>query len=413
MDAQRSFHMHGAKDRAAVYRVRSLAWTLAFAAMSALSSAGGAEPYVPRDDKEVLETLPTALFSNRDEVTDLRQRLALDPTNPELAAAAAARFMKLGSQTGDPRFYGYARAAIHAWWSTDDPPSEILRLRAKLKEKNHDYDLALADLKLLLKREPRDVQGWFEVSNIFRVQGKYDQARQACNQLSEFAGPFAAVLCRAPIMAVTGEANEAYDLLEKMLPEARTDYPTTVQWILTVQAEIATALGRDDTAEERLREGMASAPEDKYLLRAYGDFLLDHGRDAEALSLVEGHANDDGLLLCAAIAARRLGKDAEAAQLHAQLESRFDEIRQRGDQPLGRFEARFTLILKNDPQRALKLAMANWRLQKETHDTQTALETAIAARDPAGAKPVLAFLAANHTEHVALQKLVEQLTGAP
>ncbi len=409
MHDQRWFLVREQTHGMVIRRAWFVALSSTFAALAALAPAGAAEPYVPQDDDEVLETLPTALFSSRDEVTDLRKRLAGDPTNPDLASSTAARYMQLGSQTGDPRFFGYARAALQAWWQADDPPPDILKLRAKLKEKNHDYDQALADLRLLLVREPHDIQGWIEASNISRVQGDYDQARQACDKLSEFAGPFATALGRVPIMAVTGQAEEAYAQLAAMVPEARAQYPSTVQWILTIQAEVALALGRDDEAETHLREALAAAPEDKYLLRAYGDFLLDRGREEEALALVEGHASDDGLLLCAAVAARRLGREAQAVEWQAQLASRFDEVRQRGDQPLGRFEARLALVLKNDPQRALALALANWRLQKETHDTQTVLEAALAAHDPLQAKPVLAFLAENHTEHAALQKLVEQL----
>ena len=40
----------------------------------------------------------------------------------------------------------------------------ILKVRAKLKEKEHDYDQALADLELVLKQKPRDVQTWVEKS---------------------------------------------------------------------------------------------------------------------------------------------------------------------------------------------------------------------------------------------------------
>jgi tetratricopeptide (TPR) repeat protein len=386
-----------------------LAFPIAFAAWAALTSARAAEPYIPRSDDDVLETLPTALFSSRDELANLRGNWSRDPTNPSLASGAANRYMQLGSQTGDARFYGYARAALQAWWKAVDPPPEILRLRAKLKEKNHEYDQALADLHRLLERDPQDVQGWIEASNIYRVQGRYDQARKACDKLSEFAGPFAIALARIPILAVTGQAEMAYDQLAALLPEAREQYPSTVQWFLTMQAEVALALGRYEWAEDHLREALDLAPEDRYLLRAYGEFLLDCDRPDDSLSLVEGRATDDGLLLCAAIAAKQLGREAKAAKLTAELESRFDEVRQRGDQPLGRFEAQFTLVLKHDPQRALALALANWRVQKEAHDTQMVLEAALAAHDPAQAQPVLAFLAENHTQHAAIDKLVEQL----
>jgi Tfp pilus assembly protein PilF len=379
------------------------------AVVTSLASTWAAELRIPQSDDEVLESLPTSLFASRDEVTQLRQRLASDPSNPTLASSVAARYMQLGSQTGDARFYGYARAALGSWWATDDPPSDILRLRAKLKEKNHDYDMALADLEQLLQREPRDVQGWIEVANIYRVQGRYDQARRACDLLEEFAGTFATAIARLPIMAATGQADEAYRQLAELLPEAKANYPSTLQWFLTMQAETAQALGNDDQAEAHWSEALELAPQERYLLRAYGEFLLDHDRADEALELVAGQPNDDGLLLCAALAARRLGREQEAAAFRSQLAARFQEVRQRGDQPLGRFEARHVLLLENDPRRALVLALANWRIQKEVHDTRTVLEAALAARDLEKAKPVLLFLAKNHVKHAALDPLVSQL----
>jgi len=54
-----------------------------------------------------------------------------------------------------------------------------------------------------------------------------------------------------------------------------------------------------------------------------------------------------------------------AAKWQTQLESRFEEIRLRGSQPHGRFDARYTLELKNDPQSALTIALANlWMLER-------------------------------------------------
>jgi Tfp pilus assembly protein PilF len=377
-----------------------------------MASTFGAEPYVPRDDAEVLESLPTALFASRDEMSLLRDRLATNPTNPQIAASVATRYMQLGGETGDARFYGYARAALRPWWQSDDPPPDVLRLRAKLNERNHDYDLALADLQRLLQCDPQDVQAWIETANINRVQGNYKQAQLACDRLNAFAGPFATAIARLPVMAAMGQAEEAYRQLAELLPEAKANYPSTIQWFTIMQAETAQALGRNDLAETHWRDAMERAPDDKYVLRAYGEFLLDHDRAGEALVLVAGRPNDDGLLLCAALAAQRLGREKDAVRWQAQMAARFEEVRQRGDLPLGRFEARSVLLLEKDPPRALALALANWRVQKEVHDTRTVLEAAIAANDPQSAHPVLQFLAENSARHAALEPLVKQLRGA-
>jgi tetratricopeptide (TPR) repeat protein len=366
-------------------------WSTPLVVALGLAAACAAEPFTPRDDGEVLESLPVALVASRDELSELRQRLAADPSDAGLAVDVSERYLRLGGETGDARFYGYARAALGPWWDDDD--------------------LALVDLQRLLALDPQDVQGWIETANLYRVQGDYDEARRACDALEKFAGPFATAIARLPIMAATGQAEEAYQQLGELLSEARSQYASTVTWFLTMQAETAQALGRDDQAEAHWREALAGAPQDRYLLRAYSEFLLDRDRVAEALELAADHEDDDGLLLCAAVAARQLGKAAEAARLKAKLAARFAEVRQRGDEPLGRFEARYALLLEDDPGRALELALANWRVQKEVHDTHAALEAAVAASDAEAARPVLEFLAKHRVQHAELTPLVAALEG--
>ena len=371
------------------------------------------DPYIPTNDNEVLETLPTGLRASWDEVSALRSQLSADPTNVEKADAVAGRFIQMAKRSGDPRFYGYARAALAPWWDNEVPPPAIIKLRAKINESDHFYDLALADLQLLLKQQPNDIQTWIEVCNLQRVQGKYAEAMKSSATLSEMAADVPATMSSAPILAVTGHADEAYAQLEKILPIAKDKWSGTVQWIITRQAEIAWALGRDEQAERHFREAISNDASDYYLLRAYSDFLMDRGRAAEVVPLVREHLSDTGVLLAAAIAASKTGDKVQAEKWTKELEDRFTEIRQRGAEPHLRYEARYFLELKNDPKQALALALGNWKNQKETRDTRTIFEAAIAAGDPAAAEAAVAFLRDNHTENVVLQKLAAQLEPIP
>ena len=377
--------------------------------LSSPALVAAAQPYTPAQDDEVLEQLPATFTAGRDELTTLRRRLAADPKNDALALETATRFVQLGDSESDWRFYGYARAAIQPWWDSADPPRDILRLRAKLKEKDHGYQPAAADLTLLLQSEPRNVQAWVTLSNIYRVLGDYDKAWQASEQMAQFAGPIPLAICRVPLQAASGKAQQAYAELAQILPQVRDRSPSTVQWILTMQGEIALALGKDQEAEEHFREGLKNKPGDKYLLRSYADFLLDRGRHKEVAPLLREYVNDNGIMLCAAIAARRSGDLPQAQQWQAELAERFAEMRLRGSSTQGRYEARYALQLKDDPREAVTLASANWKLQKEMHDARVLLEAAIAAHDGAAGRPVAVFLQEHGTENVLLLKLVEQL----
>ena len=365
---------------------------------------------MPDSDDEVLVVLPQVFLANRNELTELRERLNSNPDDPKLAADVASRYLAMGNRTGEPRYYGYARAAISKWWETE-ATAAVLKIRAKLKEKDHLYDEALADLQLAVKQSPNDAQAFIEIGNIYRVKGLYAEAMKIGDRLQEIAGDVPAALCRAPVMAQTGKAQEAYDLLSKILPDAEEKFPATVQFILTIRAEIADALGRDAEVKEHFIDGLARDAGDTYLLRGYGDFLLDQGQPAEALEMLREHTNDTGVMLRAAIAARESGELQLADQWTKELETRFEEIRLRGALPHGRFESRLELKLKDDPKAALTVALENWKKQKEVRDSRHVLEAAVAAQDPAAAKPVVEFLQSNGNEHVTLKNLLQQLEG--
>jgi hypothetical protein len=93
------------------------------------------------------------------------------------------------------------------------------------------------------------------------------------------------------------------------------------------------------------------------------------------------------------------------------LGDRFAASRQRGDTVHLREEAIYTLRLLNKPREALKLAQANWQIQREPADTRILLESALSARESTAAKPALDWLTHVKTEDVALTKLRQQLGG--
>ena len=380
----------------------SLTLSLPFGTVSA------EEPYIPESDDTVLTVLPRSLLVDRNAVRQLRQQLAADPQNLNLAVTVANRYLSIGKRDGDPRFFGYARSAISPWWDANDAAPQVLKLRAKLKENDHQFEAAAADLKLALLQKPNDPQLLLELANIYRVQGKFDAALLIGDQLEQSSGPVTAALCRAPIFVLTGRVREAEQILDEIKPAAEESFPSTLTWISAVQGDIALALGKNAKVESRFLKGLERNGDEVQLLRRYGDFLLDHERNKEALDLLRDHIGDNGVLLRAAIAAKRCDNPA-AEQWSRQLETRFNEIRMRGSEPHGRFESRFALHVQNDPDRALKLAAKNWERQKEVRDVRNFLEASIAVADPESASPVLEFLEQNNTKHSLLDSLVDQV----
>jgi predicted Zn-dependent protease len=134
----------------------------------------------------------------------LREELARQPHRLDLAVEIARRYTELGRVKGDPRFAGYAQAALANWWEQPEPPSEVLLLRATLRQRNHDFDAALLDLATLIRRNPRDGQARLTRATILQVQGDYAAAAAECTALRRLAPELVWAACSYGLASVNG-----------------------------------------------------------------------------------------------------------------------------------------------------------------------------------------------------------------
>jgi predicted Zn-dependent protease len=243
------------------------------------------------------------------------------------------------------------------------------------------------------------------------VQARYDDARRACGQLAAQASRPIAVACVAAVDGVTGRAERASAALREALVQAGADVSAPERlWVLTRLAEIDERRGDAAGAEDAFRRALALGIPDFYVQAAYADFLLDRGRAREVLELLKGKERSDLLLLRLAIAAKAAGAPQLGGHVQA-LADRFDAARRRGDTVHRKEEARFTLALLGQPQRALELAQADWAVQREPSDARVLLEAALAAQAPQAATPVLQWMQRSGIESVALRGLAQRLAG--
>ena len=369
--------------------------------------AGSAEPYIPDDDDAILERLPAARDPRVRVLALARARLAEDPANLNRAFSLASAYIALGQSQGDPRYEGYAQAALAPWWDLVEPPVPVLILRAMLEQRRHDFDAALAHLERVLARQPRHPQALLTKATILGVQGKPDQALESCAELTGAVEILVEAACTASAYGLAGRAREGYRLLQEGRRRSPGAEPLLQVWAHTILGELAEQLGYVAAAEKHFRDALSLA-RDPYLLGAYADFLLDQDRPGEVLELLEDESRIDPLLLRLALAERRLGAAALDEHL-ALLQDRFDAARRRGDSVHLREEARFTLHLLDQPGEALELARRNWATQREPADARVLLEAALAASKPAAAQPVLEWLERTGLEHVGIEALVDRL----
>lgn len=387
-----------------------LAKTLIFTVLFFCAAASSAVPTIPTDANQVLERLPArptdpAMSGLR----ELRRQLAADPDKLTLATDLADRYFRLAVREGDPRYIGYAQAALAPWWGLAEPPTEVLVLRAGLTQYLHDFNGALADLSRAIARDPGNLTAWSYRAVIYIVMGRYDEARRDCREFAARDGGLIATACEPTVDALSGNAAAAYARLEQALRRNPSASASQRLWVLTRLAEIAQRLGRMQDAEARYRSALQLGIDDQYLLTSYAELLLDIKRPAEVVELLKDKTRNDVLLLRLALAEKSLGLPVTTTH-QAAIQSRIDAARLRQDKLHLSDEAIFELAFRNNPQEALRLARENWDMgQREPGDARILMEAALAAKQPEGAAAALEWQSSNRHEDVILLRLAGQL----
>ena len=379
-------------------RIACVAWLLALAC-----GAPGAAPYVPSDDQQVLERLPEQVTAQAGELQRLRAQAAAAPADATRATALADAYYRIARSEGDPRYLGYAQAALAPWRDAASAPSQVLVSRAAILQSNHAFDAALADLDVVLAREPRNARALLLRATILTVQGKYAAARRDCPRLFGVAPEIYVFDCQAAIDSLTGNARGAVSMLEHALAD-RNVAAAERGWSQSLLGEVRDRLD-DPAAEAAFLAALMTDPRDLYTLGAYADWLLDRGRAADVVPLVRGEPRVDALLLRLAIAQQAL-QTADAAATIATLRARFAASRARGDTVHRREEARFELTIAGNATLALELALQNWRVQREPADLRVLAETAAATRNEAALATVRAWLAETRLEYPRVARIV-------
>ena len=363
-----------------------------------------AAPFIPADDAQVLEHLPSRSTPQFRELKSLQAAAVQAPNDLGRATALATAYVRASRVEGDPRFLGYAEGTLAPWWRNPEAPTKVLVLRATIRQSSHQFDASIADLDVVLQREPTNAQALLTRATVLTVQGRYAEARSDCGGLSRIGLEFYAVICATAIDSMTGKAVSAYESLQQALRTLPRIDPAGRVWAETLLGEIAHRRG-DPAAEEHFRAALSVGDRDLYLLGAYSDWLLDQGRAAEVLSLLGNETRVDPLLLRLALAQKALGRPEAAASIET-LRARFDASHARGDTVHQRENARFELALRGDPRGALPYAVANWKVQREAADLRILAETAVATDDADSLGVVKQWLATTGFEYRAVQVLV-------
>src|SRR3569623_834157 len=286
--------------------LRFRAWLLGLLLIG-ISAGAGAAPYTPADDDDVLEQLPfNASDTTAAELRGLRRALTASPRAAAFAERVARRYIQQSRLDSDPRYLGYAEAALKPWWKMPEPPVGVLVLRAVILQARHQFGAALTDLDQAVRRQPGNAQAWLTRAAVEQAQGDYQAARKSCFALAPHTSTVVSYGCLMTVTSLNGAAQQSYVLLQRslQLSSARTRF--FLQWTQGLLAVMAARRGDGAAGERHYRAAMAAARPDSFLHAACADFLLDQGRAAEVVALLRDQGRADALLLRLAHAQERL-----------------------------------------------------------------------------------------------------------
>src|SRR5262249_24435758 len=168
----------------------------------------------------------------------------------------AQGYVERGRITGDPRYAGYAQAALAPWWDLEQAPQEVLVLRATLRQRTHQFEDALADLGTVLRANPRNAQARLMRATVLQVQGKGAEAKEDCHALQNLVEELVWTACLVRVNAVTGKLRESDEQLYSALERHPGSQSSLRSWVLTELAEMAARAGRVSEAEARFRAAL-------------------------------------------------------------------------------------------------------------------------------------------------------------
>ena len=335
-----------------------------------------AEAYLPTDDDTVLERVPARAEVAR--LTPLRRTVASNPADLSAALGLARGYIDLGRANSDPRFVAYAEATLAPWMARPQPPEPVLVLQATALQYLHQFNAALRLLDRAIAISAHDPQAWLTRAALLEMRGDYPDARRACGHLVQTADQLIALTCLASVNGRGGRLADSYRVLRTLATDDPRLPAALRSWELTELGDMAERLGDDSAAERSYRAALAITPEDSYVKTVYADLLVRQQRNREVIALLQGAEPQDNLLLRLAISGLRAAS-ADGPRWAALYEARLRAAERDRDLTHVREQALFALDVRDDPATAVRLAAANWAVQREPADVRVYARAARAA----------------------------------
>jgi len=362
-----------------------------------------AAPYVPEHENSVVR-----VFSKSDDlkiIKHLRVQLIRDKNNYQVLSEIVTRYLKMGREKSDPRYFGYAEALILPYLKDDNLPEQIYIHWADILQHRHDFDHALEVLNRLANNKSNYSRVYLMRAISHMSRAEYRQALDNCKLLFTRASHLISMACVSQVKSLTGALQESFALLQETLQINMHSDKEELGWTLSLLADMAVRMGDEDTAEQYYRKALTINQHDYYVLANYADMLLEQKKYQQVMTLLNDFTYVDSLLLRLAIAGVK-SENSAAIKYIAELEASYRLMEARGEDAHLRDQARFYLEVKNNNEKALFLAKKNWQVQKEPADIKLLLGVALKNKNNTELSQGIEWVRSRHLEDVQLSKII-------
>ena len=197
----------------------------------------------------------------------------------------AGRAMRTARETGDPTWYGHARAAVDRALDIDPDDPAARRIKAWVLLGQHEFHEALVLAEQSLAREPRDWMSWANLTDACVELGDYARAVDAADRLAALRPGVAAYTRVAGLQALLGDRATAITTLEVAVAAAERAEPETLAWTLVHLGHEHLALGDADAASRAYERALDTFADYHLALAGLARARAAQGRIADAIGL--------------------------------------------------------------------------------------------------------------------------------
>jgi tetratricopeptide (TPR) repeat protein len=193
--------------------------------------------------------------------------------------------MRSARETGDPTWYGHARAAVDRALGIAPDDFAAQRTKAWVLLGQHEFREARDLAAQAVTREPHDWMSWANLTDAAVELGDYEPAVDAADRLAALRPGVAAYTRVAGLQALLGDRATAIATLEVAVATAEHAEPETLAWTLVHLGHEHLALGEADAASRAYERALAAFADYHLGLTGLARARAAQGRTAEAIAV--------------------------------------------------------------------------------------------------------------------------------